>query len=227
MKNISVYIQGGTETLKFEKPIATYGSLLAAKEVTVFWNFKNITNAIDNGKFSITTGPDDNPVTEEKTLGEGYWDFQQIKERLDGEKLKLSMNVHDNTCSIVNNTGGKVNLKKFGKLLGFPEDHKLASGASASPNPVDVNHGLRSLTVTCDLIDSSKNTDLNGNESEVLAFLPITPGTRLNSNCYSYERDAYAWRRAKNDVVSEMKFTVKSNISEKVDVDILMNIALE
>ena len=223
MKNISVYIQGGTTTLKFTKPIATYGSLLAAKEVTVFWNFKNITNVLDNGKFSITTGS----VTKEKTLGEGYWDFQQLKERLDGEKLKLSMNVHDNTCSIVNNTGGKVNLKKFGKLLGFPEDHKLSAGASASTNPVDVNHGLRWLTVTCDLIDSTKNTDLKGNESEVLAFLPITPGTRLNSNCYSYERDAYAWRPAKNDVVSEMKFTVKSNISEKVDVDILMNIALE
>ena len=223
MKNISVYIQGGTETLKFEKPIATYGSLLAAKEVTVFWNFKNITNELDNGKFSIEKGT----VTEEKTLGERYWDFQQLKERLDGEKLKLSMNVHDNTCSIVNNTGGKVNLKKFGKLLGFPEDHKLTAGASASPNPVDVNHGLRWLTVTCDLIDSTKNTDLKGNESDVLAFLPITPGTRLNSNCYVYERDAYAWRPAKNDVVAEMKFTVKSNISEKVDVDILMNIALE
>ena len=223
MKNISVYIQGGTTTLKFTKPIATYASLLAAKEVTVFWNFKNITNVLDNGKFSITTGS----VTEEKTLGEGYWDFQQLKERLDGEKLKLSMNVHVLTCSIVNNTGGKVNLKKFGKLLGFPEDHKLSAGASASPNPVDANHGLRWLTVTCDLIDSTKNTDLKGNESEVLAFLPITPGTRLNSNCYVYERDAYAWRPAKNDVVSEMKFTVKSNISEKVDVDILMNIALE
>ena len=166
MKNISVYIQGGTTTLKFTKPIATYASLLAAKEVTVFWNFKNITNVLDNGKFSITTGS----VTEEKTLGEGYWDFQQLKERLDGEKLKLSMNVHDNTCSIVNNTGGKVNLKKFGKLLGFPEDHKLSAGASASPNPVDVNHGLRWLTVTCDLIDSTKNTDLKGNESEVLAL---------------------------------------------------------
>ena len=227
LKNISVYIQGGTETLKFEKPIATYGSLLAAKEVTVFWNFKNITNELDNGKFSIEKGTGSSAVVEDKTLGEGYWDFQQLKERLDGEKLKLSMNVHDNTCSIVNNTGGKVNLKKFGKLLGFPEDHKLSAGASASPNPVDVNHGLRWLTVTCDLIDSTKNTDLKGNESEVLAFLPITPGTRLNSNCYVYERDAYAWRPAKNDVVSEMKFTVKSNISEKVDVDILMNIALE
>ena len=224
MKNISVYIQGGAGTLKFEKPIATYASLLAAKEVTVFWNFKNITNVLDNGKFVIKKVSGD----EDKTLGEGYWDFQQIKERLEGEKLKLSMNVHDNTCSIVNDNSEKVDLKKFGELLGFPENHELnANSTTASPNPVDVNHGLRWLTVTCDLIDSSKNTDLNGDQSHILAFLPITPGTRLNSNCYSYERDAYAWRPAKNDVVSEMKFTVKSNISEKVDVDILMNIALE
>ena len=224
MKNISVYIQGGTTTLNFRKPIATYGSLLAAKEVTVFWNFKNITNELDNGKFVIKKVSGD----EEKTLGEGYWDFQQIKERLEGEKLKLSMNVHDNTCSIVNDNSEKVDLKKFGKLLGFPENHELnANSTTASPKAVDVNHGLRWLTVTCDLIDSTKNTGLKGNESEVLAFLPITPGTRLNSNCYVYERDAYAWRPAKNDVVSEMKFTVKSNISEKVDVDILMNIALE
>ena len=234
MKNISVFIEGKTKTLKFTKPIATYGSRLAAKEVTVFWNFKNITNDIDNGKFSIITGPDDNPVTEEKTLGEGYWDFQQIKEYLEGEKLELSMNVYDNTCSIVNKTGGKVNLKKFGKLLGFPENHELPLGTTASPiptaspNPVDVNHGLRWLTVTCDLIDSSKNTDLNGDQSTILAFLPITPGTRLNSNCYVYERDAYAWRPAKNAIVSEMVFNVKPNISNvKVDVNILMNIALE
>ena len=226
MKNISVFIEGGAKTLKFKKPIATYGSLLAAKEVTVFWNFKNITNDAGNGKFIIKNGASDDD-DEEKTLGEGYWDFQQLKERLEGDKLKLLMNVHDNTCSIINNTTSVVDLKKFGKLLGFPENHKLATGDSASPNPVDVNHGLRWLTVTCDLIDSSKNTDLDGNQSTVLAFLPITPGTRLNSNCYVYERDAYAWRPAKNAIVSEMNFTVNSNISEKVDVNILMNIALE
>ena len=224
MKNISVFIDGGVKTLKFGKPFVTYASFLTVKEVTVFWKFKNITSDIDNGKFIIKPGT---PDEQEKTLGEGYWDFQQIKERLEGESLELSMNVHDNTCSIVNNTGSKVNLKKFGKLLGFPENHELSAGSTtASPKPMDVNHGLRWLIVTCDLVDSSKNADLNGDQSTILAFLPITPGTRLNSNCYVYERD-YASRPAKNDIVSEMKFTVNSNISEKVDVNILMNIALE
>ena len=82
------------------------------------------------------------------------------------------------------------------------------------------------ITVTCDLIDPSKNIDLDEEESNILAFLPITPGTRLNSNCYVYEREN-AWRAAKNAIVSEMVFTVNSNISEKVDVDILLDLALE
>ena len=226
MKNISVFIEGGKKkVLKFKTPFATYGSLVAAKEVTVFWNFKNITNALGNGKFTIKTGSN---AAVEKTLGEGYWDFQQLKERLEGEGLSLSMNVYNNTCSIVNKVGQTVNLKKLGKLLGFPENKTLASGSTtASTNPVDVNHGLRWLTVTCDLIDSSKNLGLDGDKSTTLAFLPITAGTRLNSNCHVYERNAYGWRRAKNTIVSQMEFEVHSNITEKVDVNLLLNIALE
>ena len=161
-------------------------------------------------------------------MGEGYWDFQQLKERLEVDKLKLSMNVHNNTCSITNETGSTVDLKKFGQLLGFPENYILQTGSTASPKPVDVNHGLRWLSVSCDLIDSSKNTGLEGKPSTVLAFLPITPGTRLNSNCYVYERDAYAWRPAKNNVITQMTFNVESNLGQriKVDANILMNIAL-
>ena len=172
MKNISVFIKGGTKTLTFIDPIVTYGSLITTNEVTVFWKFKNITDEIDNKKF--TKG------SVEVELGEGYWDFEQIKNRLAGEKLELTMNVHDNTCDIVNKTKSKVNLKKFGKLLGFPENKELSADESIthkSPKPVDVNHGLRYLIVTCDLVDKSKNMDLDGVKSDVLAFLPVT---RLN-----------------------------------------------
>ena len=227
MKNISVFIEGESTTVKFQKPIATYASLLTAKEVTVFWKFKNITSDLDNGKFVIKKTTDD-----EITLNEGYWDFEAIKEHLEGKGLILSMNAYDNTCSIQNKTGSKVDLKKFGKLLGFPENHELALGTDASPSKeasqkaVDVNHGLRYLKVSCDFVDKSKNT-WDGAESTVLAFLPITPGTRLNSNCYVYDRN-YTPRYAISDVVSEMVFTVESNVKGlKVDADILMEITLE
>ena len=141
--------------------------------------------------------------------------------------LELQMNAYDNTCTIDNKNNTTVNLKKLGPLLGFAENHQLAAKTNeASSNPVDVNHGLRWLTVTCDLIDQTKNIDLDGEESDILTFLPITPGTRLNSSCYVYEREN-AWRAAKNAVVSEMVFTANSNISVNVDVDILLDIALE
>ena len=142
-------------------------------------------------------------------------------------KLELQMNPYNNTCTIENKNTVKVDLKKLGVLLGFHENHELVASASErSPDPVDVNHGLKYLTVTCDLIDPSKNIDLEGEESNILAFLPITPGTSLNSNCYVYERDD-AWRAAKNAIVAEMEFQVTSNISPKVDVTILLNLALE
>ena len=223
MKNISVHIKKGKETsFKFKKPIATYGTRIAAKEVTVFWNFKNITSTIGNNTFVIKSKAE---VTE--TINDGYYDFQALKERLKLNKLELQMNTYNNTCSIENKNTVKVDLKKLGVLLGFHENHELAASASEqSPDPVDVNHGLKYLTVTCDLIDRSKNIDLEGEESDILAFLPITPGTRLNSSCYVYEGEN-AWRAAKNAVVSEMVFRVNSNISENVDVDILLDIALE
>ena len=223
MKNISVHIKKGEKTtFTFKKPIATYGTRIAAKEVTVFWNFKNITSTIGNNTFTIT-----NSSPPDKTINDGYYDFEQLKSRLESDKLGLQMNGYDNTCTIDNKNNATVNQKKLGSLLGFAENHQLVAKTNeASSNPVDVNHGLRWLTVTCDLIDKSKNMGLDGEESDILAFLPITPGTRLNSSCYVYAREN-AWRAAKNAVVSEMVFTVNSNISEKVDVDILVDLALE
>ena len=227
MKNISVFIQGESTTVNFQNPIATYASLLTAKEVTVFWKFKNITTDLDNGTFVIIKDPTDPTKNETNTINPGYYDFQQLKERLEPYKLELSMNVHDNTCTVENKNTEEVDLKRLGLLLGFPENHKVAGNVTVlSPKPVDVNHGLRYLTVKCDFVDSSKNS-WNGVESTVLSFLPITPGTRLNSNCYVYERN-YTPRYAKNDVVSKMKFTVEPNVSGlKVDTDILMDITLE
>ena len=106
MKNISVFIKGGKETLT--KPLLTHASLLTTNEVTVFWKFKNITNDLDNRKISKGT-----QGNQEFELEEGYWDFHEIKERLDEEKLKLSMNVHDNTCTIVNESGSVIDLKNL------------------------------------------------------------------------------------------------------------------
>ena len=174
MKNISVHIKKGEKTtFTFKKPIATYGTRIAAKEVTVFWNFKNITNTIGNHTFTIT-----NSSPPEKTINDGYYDFEQLRSRLENDKLELQMNAYDNTCTIDNKNSTTVNLRKLGVLLGFAENQQLTAKTSkASSNSVDVNHGLRWLTVTCDLIDPSKNIELDGRRVTFLRFyqLPREP----------------------------------------------------
>ena len=219
MKNISVFLQGETTKVTFDRHVATYASFLIAKEATVFWNFKNITSDLDNGEYTVGTAT--------KTLNPGYWDFQLLKEHLEGNKIEIELNTYDNTCRIQNKNTEKVNLKKLGKLLGFPEDHELAANKTGtSPNAVDVNHGLQYLQVECDFIDEVKNS-WKGKDSTVLAFLPVTPGTRLNSTSYVYEKKG-APRYTKTGIVSKMVFTVKSNVPGlKVDADILMDITLE
>ena len=93
MKNISVHIKKGEKTtFTFKKPIATYGTRIAAKEVTVFWNFRNITSTIGNNTF-IRKKSENGGTDETKTINDGYYDFEQLKTRLAGEKLELQMKV--------------------------------------------------------------------------------------------------------------------------------------
>ena len=219
MKNISVFLKGETTAVTFDRHVTAYASFLIAKEATVFWNFKNITGELDNGEYTVGTT--------EKTLNPGYWDFQLLKEHLEANKVEIELNAYDNTCRINNKNTEKVNLKKLGKLLGFPENYELAASTTAtSQDVVDINHGLKYLQVECDFIDEVKNS-WKGKDSTVLAFIPVTPGTRLNSTSYVYEKKG-APRYTKTGIVSKMVFTVKSNVPGlKVDAEILMDITLE
>ena len=219
MKNISVFLKGETTTVTFDRHVTAYASFLIAKEATVFWNFENITSDLNNGEYTVGTAT--------KTLNPGYWDFQLIKEHLEANKIEIELNTYDNKCRIDNKNTEKVNLKKLGKLLGFPENHELAANTTeTSTEAVDINHGLRYLQVECDFIDEAKNS-WKGKDSTVLAFIPVTPGTRLNSTSYVYEKKG-APRYTKTGIVSKMVFTVKSNVPDlKVDAEILMDITLE
>ena len=82
MKNISVLIEGAaTKRFRPKKPFATYGTRLAAKEATVFWNFKNITSTIGNNTYGIKGSAD-------KTIKRGIMIFRVLK--LDWKKTSLN-----------------------------------------------------------------------------------------------------------------------------------------
>ena len=222
-RNIAVFVTGGTKKLILDEPFLTgFGTTIQLKQATVFWKFKNITTA--NNKFEKVI-PDKN--IEKKTLGVGYWDFELIKERLEGEKIALTANVHDNTCNVENKSGFTMNLKTFGELLGFPANTNIVNGVTRkSPKAVDVNSGLRYLTITCDLADAFRNVDINGSINTNIAYLPIPPGTRLNSTVSVFNEN-HPIVPVKEDIVTEMTFTINSNISIPVDVDVLLNLVVD
>jgi hypothetical protein len=162
----------------------------------------------------------------EKELSEGYWDFELIKERLKGDKINLTANIHNNTCDVENKSGATVNLKRFGELLGFPTDTSIPQDTvTKSSKAVDVNFGLKYLTVTCDLANPRRNVDTDGSTSTNIAYLPIPPGTRLNSPVSGFNHHPIV--PVKEDIVTEITFTVSSKIPHiSVDVDVLLNLVV-
>ncbi len=184
-RNITVFITGGTEKLELDEPFLTgHDTTIQLKRATVFWKFQNVTTANHNSYFDKQSSGGN----ERKTLDDGYWDFELLKKRLGEEKIELEASVHDNKCLLKNTNTETVDLKNFGKLLGFNVDTTIPTGQTPeAPHPVDVNLGLRYLTIACDLADTFRNVDINGGVDANIAYLPIPPGTRLNSTVSMYE----------------------------------------
>ena len=108
---------------------------------------------------------------------EGYWTFSMIKNRFTYELgttvLKANKYFRDSTFSL--KVDGDVDLSMFGELLGFREDmHIEANDILTSPNKVEINRGLRDITISCDLVSSNKNINSEGVRSTVISSLLIT-----------------------------------------------------
>ena len=227
MKNVCVFITGGSKTLSLSKQFLTgKDSTISVKHATVFWKFNNITN--DNKNYEVTK-TDNTKVT--KDLKPGYWDFQMIKTWLEAEDILIEPRLFDNTCDVKIKSGSTkikgANLKKIGKLLGFHDNHSVTTSSTCSPRPVDVNHGLRYLKVSCNLIDPKQNIGVDGAHSTVMVYLPITPFTRLNGTVSKYSFESKDVIPLKPDIVKSMIFSLGSNSDQiSVDADVLLTFSV-
>ena len=103
---------------------------MTLKNAAVYWNYKNVITGKNDHVMSGTT---------KIPFEEGYWTFDMIEEKLGKQSIKLEANEHNNTCKIYSESQN-LNLKKFGKLLGFPENEIVNSGTwKTSPSVVDVS----------------------------------------------------------------------------------------
>ena len=88
---------------------------------------------------------------------------------------------------------------------------------------MDVNRGLRYITINCDLIDLNQNFNSNGARSCTLVTVPI-PTNQLLNGTNSFYKDVDSQVVIKNGSINRIYFSIDSNISETVGVDVLFDL---
>ena len=174
MNKLSLNLKTGKHAVYLERFITTkYESKLRVKNIGIFWKFKNV---LKNANDKITG----------ITFGERYWSFNMISEKLAESNIQLERNRYDNTCKI--RSPRQINLLYFGPLLGFPVNTVVRANTwTNSPSDVDVNLGLRYVTVSCGCVDTDRNFDSNGMNSKVIATIPVTLEQSLNESVTFYD----------------------------------------
>ena len=157
------------------------------------------------------------------SFGEGYWTFGMISEKFGENGVQLERNRHDNSCKIFSKRGN-VNHKNLAPLLGFPANTVVQANAwKNSPSNVDVNLGLRYVTVECNCVDTDKNFNSARKGSKVVVTVPVTSEQILDSTVILYE-DIYSEVSVVNGDHGNFEFNVGTNIGEKVDLTLMVEV---
>ena len=215
MSKINVFIENNEKELRFDTCIVKpAGSVMTLKNAAVYWDYKN-----------VIAGKNDHVMhgTTRVSFGEGYWTFDRVERELGKQSVKLEAIEHNNTCRIYSETQN-LNLKKFGELLGFPENEVVSSGAwKTSPNVVDVNKGLRYVNINCNIVNTEGSIDTGGHWSCALATLPIPSDQLLNSTITQF-KGIDSSVKITNGQFNRILFNVDTNIEDKVDMSLLLEL---
>ena len=215
MSKIIVFIENNKKELRFDTCIIKpAGSIMTLKNASVYWNYKH-----------VITGKNDHVMrgTTKITFEEGYWTSDMIEEKLGKQSIKLEANEHNNTCKIYSETQN-LNLKKFGELLGFPENEIVNGGTwKTSPSVVEVNKGLRYVNVNCNIVNTSGNIDTDGHRSYALSTLPI-PSDQILISTVTKFKGINSNVRITNGQFNRILFDVDTNIEDKVDMGLLLEL---
>ncbi len=193
---LEIYVRSGRENEYYleDNLRCKVTSSMTLNNTTLFWHYKNVRQNIND---TITHGS--NTII----FNEGYWTFRD-------NKIALKFNTHDNTCKIYSEA--QLNLKIFGLLLGFSLSYTVSPKVwKTSPNAVDINLGLRYVTLSCDSINSAKNFDRQGRGSQMLFTFPVLPNQNLSS-AVSYFSNIGSTTPMNNGLFNSFTFRIDSNI---------------
>ena len=148
-----------------------------------------------------------------------------IADRLAESGITLERYKHDNRCSIL--SPKKLNLYHFGPLLGFPENAVIPkSTKTKSPFVVDINRGLRYVTLGCNCVNTDRNFDTYGKPSRVFARIPVTTEQSLNESVTSYDNIRTSVSVLNGDH-STFQFDVNMNIGYGVGLTVMFELYIE
>ena len=121
-------------------------------------------------------------------------------------------------------------LNRFGLLLGFPHTQLVKKNVKlTSPSVVDVNLGLRYITVECNHADAEKIYGRNGKHSKIIATFPVTTEQSLDNSVTHYGNLQFEAPIVNGDH-NLFEFTVGTNVDRKVersDLKVAMEIYFE
>ena len=200
---LSVMVTSGKKELYLKNPLAiTTPSEIVLKSATVFWDYNNIDNDLED---FITV--DGNRVE----FKHGYWTFDDLETKLKKEGVTLVKERVTGKCTL--STNDTTYFKTLGVLLGLNDYTNMDAGASmTSHKKVNINRGLKSLDVKCNIVDKSENIDSSGGYSDVIASLTI-PTDRTLKGSLSYYNDINSKVKLNRGTYNFLEFDVLSNIS--------------
>ena len=216
MEKITAWLSNGQNEVYLDGFIETdINSKIVINNVSIFWRFKNIHK--DNLEVTLIEANGTQTVLQ---FGTGYWTFDMIAERLSLEKVSLKKNRHSNTCRI-HSDKYEIHLGNFGLLIGFEKDTVITRGTKKDSGEVNVNSGLRFVTIGCDIVNDVKNFNVKGCRSKTIATFPITTEEPL-FHYVSYYKDVNFEAPVINGIHNCLKFYVDTNIDEEVEMNLLI-----
>ena len=206
-------VKGGKEELFLKTSLViSQPSEILLKSATVYWDYNNIDND-DEDYMHTKSGRLD--------FNHGYWSFDDIKGVLEKKGVVITRERTTGKCVI--SVNGLTYFKKFGDLLGLKDYTNLeADTTTTSPGMVDINRGLRSLDISCNIVDKSKNIDYNGGYSDVMASIPIPTDKTLKGSLSHYS-DINSKVSINRGTYNFLEFKVSSNIERYVG-DVLLEL---
>ena len=200
---LSVMVASGKKELYLKTPLViTTPSEIILKSATVFWDFNNIDNDVED--FISVDGT-------RVEFEHGYWTFDDLETKLKKEGVTLVKERVTGKCSLsVNDT---TYFKTLGVLLGLNDYTNMDAGSTMmSHSKVDINRGFKSLDIKCNIVDKSKNIDSSGGYSDVIASLPI-PTDRTLKGSLSHYSDINSKVKLNRGTYNFLEFNALSNIS--------------